>query len=86
MMKCPSCNNHMSYRIAYDDCGSPVIVYTCESCKYTTFGETYMTDNKVTITTGGNVAKSNTETTYEPINSIGKNVNLNVYIKINFKR
>lgn len=78
MMKCPSCNSYMSFRMDYD-CGNPVIVYTCENCRYTTFGEAYITDNKTTMTTGGSAAKSNTETKYEPTNSVRKNVNRSVY-------
>ena len=59
MMKCPSCNGYMSFRMEYI-CGNPIVVYTCENCKYTIFGESYTTDNKTTITTGRSMAVSST--------------------------
>lgn len=59
MMKCPSCNGYMNFRMDYS-CGNPIVVYTCEDCKYTTFGESYITDNKTTMTDGGSMATSST--------------------------
>ena len=62
MMKCQSCNGHMSFRMDYS--GSiPIIVYTCEDCKYTTFTDSYYTNNKTTITTGCSMTSS-TKTEY----------------------
>ena len=80
--RCPSCNGYMSFSMDYD-CGNPVIVYTCENCRYTTFGEAYITDNKTTMTTGSSMATSSTETKYEPINSVKKNNSGSLYMPYN---
>lgn len=41
MIKCPSCNSHMSCKKGYD-CGIPIVIYSCDNCRYTTFGERYI--------------------------------------------
>lgn len=66
--RCPKCNSYLNFSMDYD-CGNPVIVYTCENCRYTTFGEAYITDNKTTLTTGASITTNSTETKYEPIRS-----------------
>lgn len=53
--------------------GNPVIVYTCENCKYTTFGEAYIADNKTTVTVGNSTLATNTTTIYEPTGTAKKN-------------
>ena len=78
MMRCPSCNSHMSFRMDYS-CGNPIVVYTCENCKYTTFGESYTTDSKTTMTTGSSIMTSSTETIFKPTNSVKKNDSASVY-------
>lgn len=78
MVRCPSCNSHMSFSMEYS-CGNPIIVYTCDNCRYTTFGEAYITDNKTTMTTGSSMTTSSTSNIFEPINSVKKNNNANVY-------
>lgn len=40
----------MNSKLVYDK-GNPIIVYTCKSCKYTTFGEAFITNNKISKTT-----------------------------------
>lgn len=77
-MKCPSCNNYMSFSMEYS-CGNPIIVYTCDNCKYTTFGEAYITYNKTTMTTGSSIVINSTSNIFEPINSVKKNNSVNVY-------
>ena len=62
MMKSPSCNSYMSFKMDYSG-GNPIVVYTCENCKYTTFGESYITDNKTTMTIGCDMATSSTKLT-----------------------
>lgn len=62
--KCPHCNSYLTFSMDYNY-GNPVIVYTCNNCNYTTFGEAYITDNKTTVTTGTSAITS-TETTYTP--------------------
>ena len=65
LIKCPSCNSHMSFKMDYN-CGNPIVVYTCENCKYTTFGESYITDNKTSMTVGSrSLTTNNTNTSYE---------------------
>lgn len=61
---CPHCGYHMSFKMDYNN-GLPVVVYTCENCLYTTFGEAYITDNKTTVTTGCS-ATTSTETIFVP--------------------
>jgi hypothetical protein len=46
--------------------GNPVVVYTCDNCGYTTFGEAYITDNKTTITFVNGITTSSTSTVFEP--------------------
>lgn len=60
--KCPHCNSCLTFSMDYNY-GNPVIVYTCDNCGYTTFGEAYITDNKTSITTGA-TATTSTETMY----------------------
>lgn len=60
--KCPHCGYFMSFSMDYDY-GNPVIVYTCDNCMYTTFGEAYTTDNKTTMTVGISAA-ARSETIY----------------------
>lgn len=68
MMKCPSCNSYMSFKMDYSG-GNPIVVYTCENCKYTTFGESYITDNKTSMTVGSrSLTTNNTNTSYELLN------------------
>ena len=77
--RCPSCNSHMSFSMDYD-CGNPVIVYTCENCRYATFGEAYITTNRTTVTTGASIATNSTETKYEPVGSV-KQKGGSIYVK-----
>lgn len=56
MIRCPSCNNYMSSRMGYD-CGIPIVIYTCDNCRCTTFGEAYITYNKTDMTIGSNIIK-----------------------------
>jgi hypothetical protein len=60
--KCPHCNGYLTFNMDYNY-GNPVIVYTCENCRYTIFGDAYMTDNKTAVTTGASAITS-TETIY----------------------
>jgi hypothetical protein len=53
--------------------GNPVIVYTCDDCKYTTFGEAYIADNKTTITVCNSATTNSTTTIYEPTGIVKKN-------------
>ena len=78
MMRCPSCNSYMNSRVDYNF-GNPIIVYTCENCRYTTFGESYIASNKTIMTTGSSMATNSTDTKYEPTNSVRKNSNYSVY-------
>lgn len=55
--KCPHCCHHMRFTMDYCN-GNPVIVYNCDNCLYTTFGEAYIAENKTTATTGGYAANS----------------------------
>lgn len=61
--RCPSCNGYLNFSMDYD-CGNPVIVYTCDNCRYTTFGEAYISDNKTTMTSGCSISTNSTETKY----------------------
>ena len=72
--RCPHCNNsYLNFSMDYRY-GNPVIVYTCENCKYTTFGEAYITtDNKTTVTVGNSTRATNTTTIYEPTGTAKKN-------------
>lgn len=60
--RCPHCSSYLNFSMEYNY-GNPVIVYTCDNCKYTTFGEVYIADNKTTVTTGASSITS-TETIY----------------------
>lgn len=60
---CPHCGYHM--RFSMDYCNSnPVVVYTCDNCLYTTFGEEYITDNHTTPTLGASFSTTSTDTKY----------------------
>jgi hypothetical protein len=61
--RCPSCGYHLRFSMDYD-CGNPVIVFTCDNCRYTTFSEAYIIDNKTTMTTGSITTTNSTETKY----------------------
>lgn len=52
MIRCPSCNSHMSCRMGYD-CGVPIVIYSCDNCRYTTFSEAYITNSKIINSTFG---------------------------------
>ena len=55
MIKCPSCNSHISCRKGYD-CGVPIVIYSCDNCRYTIFGEVYITNSKtINSTYGGRI-------------------------------
>lgn len=85
MMRCPNCNSYMRFSMEYS-CGNPIIIYTCDNCRYTTLDEVYITDNKTTMTTGSNTTTSSTATRFEPTNSVKQNNSANVYtIKKDFK-
>lgn len=75
--RCPSCNGYLNFSMDYN-CGNPVIVYTCANCRYATFGEAYITDNKTTMTSGCSISTNSTEAKYEPIGSV-RNDNMTVY-------
>lgn len=72
LTRCPHCNSYLSFSMDYD-CGNPVIVYTCENCRYTTFGEAYITTNRTTVTTGASITTNSTETKYESVGSVRNN-------------
>ena len=77
-MRCPSCNSYMNSRMDYNF-GNPMIIYTCDNCKYTTFGESYIASNKTTMTTGSSMTTSSTQTRYEPSYSVKKSNRASVY-------
>jgi len=52
----------------------------CENCRYTTFGEAYITTNRTTVTTGASIATNSTETKYEPVGSV-KQKGVSIYVK-----
>jgi ribosomal protein S27AE len=70
--KCPKCGSYLNFSMDYS-AGNPVIVYTCGSCNFTTFGEAYISDNKTTTTVGSSMATNSTTTVYEPTGVVKKN-------------
>ena len=78
--KCPHCDYPM--RFSMDYCNSnPVIVYTCDNCLYTTFGEAYTTDNKTTITTSTGFSTTSTATKYTVAKETNTKYNSTIYYK-----
>lgn len=75
--RCPSCNSYLNFNMDYN-CVNPVIVYTCENCRYTTFGEAYIADNKTIMTSGCSISTNSTETRYEPVGRV-RNNNMTLY-------
>lgn len=55
MQICPCCCHSLTSSMSHDR-GNPVIVYSCENCRYTTFGEAYRSYSVslVTVGTGSN--------------------------------
>ena len=64
--KCPHCGYPLRFSMDYNY-GNPVIVYACDNCRYTTFGEAYITDNKTSMTVG-----TSATTRSETIHTINK--------------
>jgi hypothetical protein len=61
--------------------GNPVIVYTCDNCLYTTFGEAYYTDNKTSLTTDNTEARCSTKTAYSITAQKEYKANITTYIE-----
>lgn len=74
--KCPHCGYSMRFSLDYCN-GNPVIVFTCDNCLYTTFGEAYIADNKTTVTAGC-ITTTSTETVFVP-NGTKNNITGSVY-------
>jgi hypothetical protein len=60
--------------------GNPVVVYTCNNCGYTTFGEAYITDNKTTITFSDSITSSTT-TVFEPTGAGKKDSSMTTFTR-----
>lgn len=69
---CPHCGYYLRFNMDYSN-GNPVVVYTCENCSYTTFGEAYITDNKTTIAFIDCITTNSTLTVFEPTDAGKKN-------------
>ena len=72
MNQCPSCNTNMSFKMGYSG-GVPIVIYKCENCGYTSFGESYTTNNTTTQTTGTPMVVNSTSTIYDPSYSVKRN-------------
>lgn len=70
--RCSKCGSYLNFSMDYCG-GNPVIVYTCSSCNFTTFGEAYISDNKTTVTAGNSTTANCTTTIYEPDGTVRRN-------------
>lgn len=76
--KCPKCGSSLNFSMDYCG-GNPVIIYSCDNCNFSTFGEAYITDNKTTATAGTSMYSTSTECAYTTTYGTAENRSDNFY-------